>query len=125
MMNNILFSKGLWVAGVVGFLSPLIPLMLWGNDAIDTTWYFYLVLAIIVMLGFVFFEEWKVLPVGLWLGGLLYTAFVVIVLPRSEASAWWQMGVFIMTLAILPVYVLVIIGKDLRRKWNSKHQVGA
>ena len=124
-MNNILFSKGLWVAGVVGFLSPLIPLMLWGNDAIDTTWYFYLVLAIIVMLGFVFFEEWKVLPVGLWLGGLLYTAFVVIVLPRSEASAWWQMGVFIMTLAILPVYVLVIIGKDLRRKWNSKHQVGA
>ena len=106
---------------VIGFLAWfLTPYLAGVTEPWDSGWYFIIFLLIIVIIGFLIPTRWWLWPLGLYLGQLLHLIYMKLAHPYSEAATWWLLGVVVLTITIIPLYILCAIGTGMRALVKSQ-----
>lgn len=97
-----------------------------GGDLWDNPVLVCLLLGGVAVAGFfrpIHFWLW---PIGIYLGGVIYLIMTRLLYPQSEASAWWQLGLMIMTAGLIPLFLACGLGRLCKffvKKYKEKQSI--
>lgn len=112
IMNNSRLTGFFGLTVILGFISLLLPDIIFGRaDLWGSVYYYCSFLILVVLIGYFVPNKWWLWPIGIYLGEVAHLGFTIIFYPNSEASAWWQLGIIVITMSLGPIYLAVGLGK--------------
>lgn len=97
---------------ILGFSSLLLSDIIFGRaDLWGNVYYYCSFLALLVLIGYFIPSKWWLWPIGIYLGEVAHLVMTIIIYPNSEETAWWQLGLVVITMSVGPIYVAVGLGR--------------